>query len=237
MPPAPESRASKLRSALVHGYTATGAVLALLMIHFAYQGETVLVLWLFLVAMFIDGTDGFLARWARVKQVHPGFDGSLLDNIVDYMTYTLAPMALLLTTGHLPDGGWGLVVAAIPLLASCYQFCRTDAKTDDHYFLGFPSYWNIVAFYVIVVDLTVAATTILLLVLTVLVFVPIKYLYPSRTEVLWPVTMVLTSLWFVLFALIVADLPDPATWLVVLSLAYPGYYVAVSAYLTLQRRR
>lgn len=222
-------------SIFVHAYTASGAVLALLMVHFAYQGETAIVLWLFLAAMFIDGTDGFLARWARVKQVHPGFDGSLLDNIVDYMTYALAPMALLLTTGHLPSGAWGLVVASIPLLASCYQFCRTDAKTDDHYFLGFPSYWNIVAFYVIALDLSPAVTTATLLVLCVMVFVPIKYLYPSRTEILWPITMAITSLWFVAFAAIVATLPNPPLWLVLVSLAYPVYYTAVSGYLTVRR--
>ena len=112
------------------------------------------MLWLFLAAMVVDGTDGMLARrlpgqgaWCRE------FDGALLDNIVDYLTYAFAPMVLLWATGYLPDGAWGGVVAALPLVASCYQFCRTDAKTDDHFFLGFPSYWNIVAFYVVVFDL------------------------------------------------------------------------------------
>ena len=74
------------------------------------------------------------------------------------------------------------MIAAIPLLASGYQFCRTDAKTDDHYFLGFPSYWNVVAFYVVVLDLTPAITAVILLGCSVLVFVPIKYVYPSRTK-------------------------------------------------------
>ena len=67
--------------------------------------------------------------------------------------------------GYLPDGAWGGVVAALPLVASCYQFCRTDAKTDDHFFLGFPSYWNVVAFYVVVFELGTAATTAVLLAL------------------------------------------------------------------------
>ncbi len=166
------------------------------------------VLWLFLVAMVIDGTDGMLARRFRVKAVLPGFDGALLDNIVDYMTYALAPMALLWANGYLPDGPAGGVVASIPLLASTYQFCRTDAKTDDHFFLGFPSYWNIVAFYVVVWELSTVATTVLLLLLSVLVFVPIKYLYPSRTEKLWYVNMTLATLWLALWAAITASLPD-----------------------------
>ena len=100
-----------MAAAAVHLFTATGAVLALLMVHFAYHGEVETVLWLFLVAMVIDGTDGILARRFRVKEVLPGFDGALLDNIVDYLTYAFAPMVLLWANGYLPDGVSGGVVA------------------------------------------------------------------------------------------------------------------------------
>ena len=226
------TQGARAAAAAVHLFTATGAVLALLMVHFSYHGKVETVLWLFLVAMVIDGTDGMLARRFRVKAVLPGFDGALLDNIVDYMTYALAPMALLWANGYLPDGAAGGVVASIPLLASTYQFCRTDAKTDDHFFLGFPSYWNIVAFYVVVWELSTAATTVLLLLLSVLVFVPIKYLYPSRTEKLWYVNMTLATLWLALWAAITASLPDAPVALVALSLVYVVYYIVVSLWLT-----
>ena len=154
-PPTPRvtvmaTQGARAAAVAVHVYTATGVVLALLMVHFSYQGDVEAVLWLFLAAMVVDGTDGMLARRLHVKTVVPNFDGALLDNIVDYITYAFAPMVLLWANGYLPDGAAGGVVAAIPLLASCYQFCRTDAKTDDHFFLGFPSYWNVVAFYAIV---------------------------------------------------------------------------------------
>ena len=36
----------------------------------------------------------------------------------------------------------------------------TDAKTEDHYFLGFPSYWNVVAFYAVVLDLPPAGVAV-----------------------------------------------------------------------------
>ncbi|WP_295659018.1 phosphatidylcholine/phosphatidylserine synthase [uncultured Nocardioides sp.] len=218
----------------VHAYTAVGSVLALLMVHFAYRSDVQTVLWLFLVAMFVDGTDGFMARHFRVKEVVPEFDGALLDNIVDYLTYAFAPMVLLWANGYLPDGAWGGVVACLPLVASCYQFCRSDAKTDDHFFLGFPSYWNVVAFYVVVVGMSVSVTTALLLVFTVLVFVPVKYLYPSRTEDLWYLNMSFSAAWLAVFGVIVAQLPDPSTSLIVVSLAYPVYYTAVSLWLTLR---
>jgi phosphatidylcholine synthase len=223
---------ARVAAVLVHAYTAVGSVLALLMVHFSYQHDVETVLWLFLAAMVVDGTDGFLARHFRVREVLPSFDGALLDNVIDYITYAFAPMVLLWANGFLPAGFFGGVCAALPLLASCYQFCRSDAKTDDHFFLGFPSYWNIVAFYVVVVGFSPSTTAIILLVFTVLVFVPVKYLYPSRTVTLWGLNMTLSVLWLVAFAAITAQLPDPEPWLVVLSLIYPVYYTAISLWLT-----
>lgn len=221
----------------VHAYTALGVVLALLMVHFSYAGEVEIVLWLFLAAMIIDGTDGFLARRFRVKEVLPGFDGALLDNIIDFITYAFAPMVLLWSAGYLPGGWLGAAIASVPLLASCYQFCRSDAKTEDHFFLGFPSYWNIAAFYLIVLGANPTVTTITLLALTVLVFVPIKYVYPSRTETAWWPTMKLTTLWLGLYAMILVQFPSPSVWLVALSCGYLLYYAALSLRLTLRRRR
>ena len=219
----------------VHAYTASGAVLGLLMVHFSYEDDVRTVLWLFLAAMVVDGTDGIASRRARVKTVLPAIDGALLDNIVDYLTYAFAPMVFLWAGGFLPDGAWGAVVAAAPLVASCYQFSRIDAKTDDHFFLGFPSYWNVAAFYVVVLDLGVVATTVLLLVLVALVFVPVKYVYPSRTEMLWTLNMVLAGIWLAVYAVITAFLPDAPDALVWGSLAYIVYYVAVSLWLTFRR--
>ncbi len=233
---------ARVAAGLVHAYTATGAVLALLMVHFAYEGEVQAVLWLFLAAMVVDGSDGLMARHFQVKTVMPGFDGALLDNIVDYITYAFAPMVLLWTNGYLPSGTAGGVVAAIPLLASCYQFTRSDAKgpgggaEEEHYFLGFPSYWNVVAFYAIVAGFDIGLTTLVILVCTVLVFVPVKYLYPSRTEKLWYLNMALSVLWMAVYAVIVALMPDQPTWLIVLSLIYPVYYVGVSLWLTVTFR-
>jgi len=231
------STGARAAAVAVHVYTSTGVVLALLMVHFSYEGRVEAVLWLFLVAMVVDGTDGLLARRLQVKAVVPSFDGALLDNIVDYITYAFAPMVLLWANGYLPDGAAGGVVAAVPLLASCYQFCRTDAKTDDHFFLGFPSYWNVVAFYAIVWTFSTAMTTVVLLVFAVLVFVPVKYLYPSRTEKLWYANMALSGVWLALFAVITATMPDPPLALVVLSLGYVVYYVAVSLWLTVESAR
>jgi phosphatidylcholine synthase len=225
---------SPLVPMLVHLYTASGAVLGLLMVHYAFRGNVEAVLWLFLVAMWVDGTDGFLARHFKVKERLPGIDGSLMDNIIDYLTYAFAPMVLLWENGFLPDGYWGPVIAAIPLLASTYQFCRSDAKTDDHFFLGFPSYWNIAAFYAIVCGLGPASTSVLLLICAVLVFVPIKYVYPSRTERYWWTNMASALVWLLLYAVITASLPATNNLLIGLSLLCVLHYVATSLWLTYQ---
>ena len=227
----------RLAGAAVHLYTASGTVLALLIVLAAFDGDAVAALWLGLVALVVDGTDGMLARRMRVKETIPWFDGARLDDIVDYLTYAFAPVVLLWTTGSLPDGVLGWVVAALPLLASSYQFCRVDAKTDDHTFLGFPSYWNVVAFYAVVLDLGPGAIAAVLVVCSLLVFVPVRYLYPSRTQALRGLSLALTAVWLVSYAVLLVQVPDPHPVVVALSLAYLVYYVGVSLWLTARAAR
>ena len=98
-------------------------------------------------------TAGWRAR-LRVKERLPGYDGARLDDIVDYLTYVFVPVLLLWKAGLLPPG-WEMEVGTVVLLASAYGFGQTDAKvvTTDHFFTGFPSYWNIVALYLYVLRL------------------------------------------------------------------------------------
>lgn len=233
--PGAGSTGLKLAGWALHLYTASGTVLALLAVLAATEGEPIRTLWLLLAALVIDGTDGMLARRLRVKETIPWFDGARLDDIVDYITYAFVPVVLLWTGGYLPEGALGAALAALPLLASSFQFCRVDAKTEDHFFLGFPSYWNVVAFYVIVLGASPAAAGALLLVCAVLVFVPVRYIYPSQTKVLRPLNISLTGGWLVAYAVLLLQMPDPNAVVVALSLVYIAYYVALSLYLTVTR--
>jgi phosphatidylcholine synthase len=227
----------RLRASAVHLYTASGVVLTLLILVAAFNGDAVMALWLGLAALVIDSTDGLLARRYRVKELLPSFDGKRLDDIVDYMTYALAPILLLWSGGYLPNGTFGVVLAAFPLLASSYQFCRVDAKTEDgaetdHFFLGFPSYWNIVAFYVIVFNLGTVAVAAILIVCSLLVFVPLRYVYPSRTIAFRKLTIVLTSLWLSSYVIILVQMPNPEPIIKSLSLLYLVYYFGLSFYIS-----
>jgi phosphatidylcholine synthase len=221
----------RLKAVAVHLYTASGAVLALLMLVAAFQGEAVKALWLMLASLLIDSTDGLLARRFRVSEALPFFDGALLDNIVDYMTYVFAPMVLLWSEGYLPEGNAGIVLAALPLLASSYQFCRVDAKTEDHYFLGFPSYFNVVAFYAIVFEPGPGALAAVLIVCSLLVFVPIRYVYPTRTVAFRRLTLTLTALWLLSCAVILLEMPRPDPLILGFSVLYLCYYFGLSLYL------
>src|SRR6476469_8951031 len=133
---------------LAHLYTAMGFVCAAGIAVLVVRGGDESFRWAFLLMMIataIDATDGWLARRARVKEVLPDFDGSALDNLIDFHTYTSLPLLLLWRADVLPGAAAWLLL--LPLLASAYGFSQVNAKTGDGFFLGFPSYWNIVSFY------------------------------------------------------------------------------------------
>jgi phosphatidylcholine synthase len=222
--------ASRLRVAAawaIHAYTASGAVLAFLALWAIGEGRFPDAFRWLLVAMAIDCTDGTLARAVAVKRVVPEFDGTKLDDIIDYVTYVLVPVMLIFEAGLFPRPIAPLC-AAVPLLASAYGFCRTDAKTEDHYFRGFPSYWNVVAFYAYALALSPVAVATWVLGLSLLVFAPLKFIYPSRAPRYRTLTIVLGAGWAVLMIVAVWTTPVTPRPLLWATLLYPIYYAALS---------
>lgn len=222
---------------LVHLYTASSAVMALLAAANVYESDYGHAFaWLF-GAVVVDATDGALARRARVTERVPSVDGATLDNIVDYLTYVFVPALIVWQALIVPDS-WSIPVCAAMLLSSAYGFSRTDAKTSDHYFTGFPSYWNIVVFYLYAAEWSPMINAVILLVCAALVFVPIRYVYPSRTPVLRPLTLILGVLWGA--AMLALLLLGRDRWRPLLfwgSLIFPAYYLVLSLVLTMRRRR
>ncbi|WP_331966256.1 CDP-alcohol phosphatidyltransferase family protein [Candidatus Binatus sp.] len=212
----------------VHLYTALGAALGLLAIYAASQRELRASFLAMGVATIIDSSDGPLARWLMVKTRVPTFDGALLDNIVDYLTYTVAPVFLMLEAGIIPGSRWGLGLACFVMLASVYGFCRTQAKTEDNYFLGFPNYWNLVAFYLFCLSAGVFFNVAVLLLLAVMVFMPLKFIYPNRTVPLRPVTLTLGIIWAFMTVAAVLMLPAVNPILLWAGLSFIAYYFVAS---------
>jgi phosphatidylcholine synthase len=215
----------------VHLYTASGAVLALLALDATARGAYAAAFAWMAIAMFVDCTDGTLARRVHVKEVLPYFDGSKLDDIVDYLNYVLVPIVLATRAGLLPGGALGLAIGALPLLASAYGFCESEAKTTDNFFTGFPSYWNVVVLYLYVLRWPTWVNAGVLVLLAILVFVPIRYLYASRTATARTVTYVGGALWGLSVFWLLLQFPTPSRGLAIVSLIFPAYYIALSLWL------
>lgn len=222
---------------LAHAYTASGAATALLSALAAFAGDfRSAFLWL-VAATAIDSTDGVLARAVRVKDRLPWFDGTALDNLVDFLTYVFVPVLIMIRAQLLPDGlavGLGCAV----LMASGYGFSRVDAKivTTDYFFTGFPSYWNILALYLLAWRMSPEVNAAIVAALVVLVFVPVRYVYPSRTVTLRPVTLFLGITWAVATAILAWQLPSPDPLWLRGTLVFPVYYLVLSLWMTLRDR-
>ena len=189
-----------LPAALVHLFTALGAVCGLLATRAVLAGAwEAAFAWLGL-ALIIDGIDGTFARMANVSRHLPRFSGERLDLVIDYVTYVFVPALALLQAGYLP-GGFGVVLASLILLSSLFHFSDTASKTDDHCFVGFPAIWNIVAFYVFALALPPWLCAALVLVCVALTFVPMRWAHPLRTPLLFPVTLAVMGLWCIAAAL------------------------------------
>lgn len=214
----------------VHLFTATGALWGLLAIMATVQHQWQAAFFWLALAALVDSLDGTLARRFKVKGLLPGFDGALLDNIIDYQTYVIVP-AIFLYEANLLPASTTIAGIAMVVLASAFQFCQSDAKTDDNTFKGFPSYWNVVVFYMFMFDANPWVNFWVIATLTVLVFVPIKYLYPSRMVRYQKLTLSLTTVWGILCLIVWLQFPAYDPWLLWASLLYVVYYVGLSLYM------
>jgi phosphatidylcholine synthase len=212
----------------VHLFTASGAIAGLFALdRIAVSDFRGAFIWM-AVAIIIDSADGTLARLVNVHDRIPIFDGALLDNIVDYLNYVAVPLFLMLRANLLPRTATGFFAASLAMLASAYGFSRTDAKTEDHYFRGFPSYWNLVALYLFCLSYSPLVNSLIVIVLALMVFVPVKYIYPSRTEPMRPLTLIFAALWAPATLALIPALPSPNPILLYTSLAFVVYYFVMS---------
>jgi phosphatidylcholine synthase len=220
---------------IAHLYTASGAVFAFLAATNIFEHDyRTAFFWLYLQVV-VDATDGVLARQLRVKQRLPWFNGAKLDDIVDYLCYVFVPALFVWRALLVPDR-WSVPVAAAMLLSSAYGFNRDDAKTEDHFFLGFPSYWNVVVFYLFVARWPTELNAAILLTLAVLVFVPVRYLYPSRGAVFQKPTLALGLVWGALMLVMLWQFPAVSRGVFLASLVFPIYYAVLSLWLETRRR-
>ncbi len=180
----------------VHLFTATGAVFAMLaMLAAADTKWSLMFLWL-IVAFFVDGVDGPLARKYDVKTNAARFDGVLLDLIIDYLTYVFIPAFALFKSGLLP--GWtGWIAIIIITFASAMYFCDGNMKTKDNSFHGFPGCWNMVVIVLFALSPNFWFILALISLLAISMFLPVKFVHPVRTLRWRAVTLPMAMAWVV----------------------------------------
>ncbi len=228
---APESTpGGRLLSWGVHLFTAIGGVLgALALLEIAVGRLDVATIYM-LLALSIDSMDGAFARMVGVTRHLPWMNGRRLDDMVDFLNFAVVGAVFMVSAGSLPSPYW----IAIPILASAYGFSREDAKTDDDFFLGFPSYWNILAIYLWKLDISPTAGAVWVAALGLMVFVPFKYLYPSKLPKLWMRYSISYGgmLWAIFLGFAILN-PEWAerTYAIEISLFYPALYMLLSAFM------
>lgn len=229
----PAPPAARIAAFLVHCYTASTMIILLAAMALLLDGRLTAALFVMLLSIVIDATDGTLARRFKVKHYAPEFDGRSMDDVIDYVAYVFLPVVFLLQADMLLQPA--VFFGVFPLIASAFGFSRVDAKLDDAgFFVGFPSYWNIVVAYFYLTGSPAWLNTLIIIVLAALVFVPTRYIYITR----FPRhrTFHLIGATISGIALLAALLTSDAlrNTLVVISLIYPIYYTGLS--LVLDRR-
>lgn len=232
----------KARAYLVHLFTASGVAFA-----FLAMAEVVKTdldpRWVFgwlTLAVFIDAADGPLARLWDVKLYASRILGATIDLIVDYLTFTFIPLVLVWRMDWLP--GWDGLWVVLVMVASLFGFANASAKQDQEgFFLGFPSYWNGVAYYVglLAVEYGTAGAYVSLaavLGLGILTLAPVRFVYPNAAPKPWRAVVTVGGLaWLgLLLALLPTfpELPDwGGTWVLWVSFIYPAFYFGLSGWL------
>jgi phosphatidylcholine synthase len=215
--------ARQLAAWLVHLYTASGGVIGMFALVAAAEGRTEAAFLLLILTMVVDATDGIMARMVRVRDVLPHFDGAMIDNVVDVLTFVWVPVFIMWAEALLPTPLW----IAVPVLAALYAYGQTEMKTPDAFFLGFPSYWNIVALYLFWLRPDAVFAVLIVVIPAILTLIPTRYLYASKNDILWRTTWTLGAIWLAMVAYILTQ-DDPARILIWLSLFFPAYYMVAS---------
>jgi len=216
----------KLFALSVHLLTASGVILGLWAMLMIFKGEAAYSLWLLALAAAIDSIDGTLARLANVTRHTPHIDGALLDNLVDYLTWVFIPMVWGYVFLNIP-----FIICSVVVLVSLFGFSHSQAKTEDNFFRGFPSYWNLLILYLYVFDTGTWVSSSILLLFALLVLAPVKLIYPSRTPVMKKTTLLLSIPYSAMIIAMLIWLDNTPLWISYGSLYYPLYYTVLSFYL------
>lgn len=185
---------TKLRAYSVHIYTTIGIVCGFFALAAVYEENLKDAFFYLGLALFIDGTDGFLARRFEVNKYAPRIDGVILDAIVDYFNYVILPVIIIIKFQFLPSA-ISYPICILILVASCYTFANVKQKTKDNYFNGFPALWNLLILYFYILQTEQIVNLFVVIVSLICTFLPIKYVHPLRVKNYRFLAILLFSVW------------------------------------------
>jgi phosphatidylcholine synthase len=214
-----------------HGFTATGVVIAFMAtIALFDDSPKACLLWLGL-ALAVDGVDGSLARKFNVQTVLPSFDGSVLDLVIDYLTYVFIPALFIYSYVELPPYTL-LLSTAIILISSLFCFCNLEMKSKDNYFQGFPAAWNVVALCLYIIQPSPWLTLLTIIGLALLTLTRMKFLHPFRVRRFMPINIAVTTVWLICSALLIINHPNNGPFVMGLWLAMSAYFLGICLWRT-----
>ncbi len=213
----------------VHILTACGAALALIALIAAARSDWAAMFLALGLALIVDAVDGPLARRLNVADRLPRWSGETLDLVVDFATYVFVPAYAIAVSGLIPADFAVLAGAVIAIVGALY-FADREMKTPDNYFRGFPGVWNLVAFYLLLLQPAqwIAVATIVLFV--ILTFLPIRFVHPFRVAFMRPLTLALLVLWAVLALLAVSEGLKPAWWVTAALCGIGAYFLTLGCF-------
>jgi phosphatidylcholine synthase len=214
------------RAFSVHVLTAAGAALAFAALLEAVRGAWEVMFLCLGIALIVDGIDGTFARAFKVADLLPRWSGDVLDLVVDFATYVFVPAYAIAAGGLLPaplalPGGIAIV------MTGAIYFADRRMKTQDNYFRGFPTLWNVAAFYLFLLKPPSWIAAGLVALLAIATFVPFKFVHPIRVARLRAVTVAALALWSILAGYALLTSLDPGPWVTGALVVIAVYFLAV----------
>jgi len=118
-------------------FTMGNVVCGFLAILSAFEGEITTACWLVILAAFLDGLDGKIARLSGSTSRF----GVELDSLADFLSFGVAPAIIAYVVRLQTLGKWGWLISIVYIMASSYRLARFNllATTDEKKeFMGLP---------------------------------------------------------------------------------------------------
>ena len=232
----PASPGTRAAAFSVHIFTALGAGIALIaQLEAVRQHWAAMFAWLG-IALVIDALDGPIARRLDVVRVQPNWSGEVLDLVVDFLTYVFVPAYAITASGLLLPLAAPLLGIGI-MVSSALYFADRRMKSEDNHFRGFPALWNAVAFYLFLLHLSPALSSLIVAILIVLTFIPFHVVHPVRVVRLRGLTLTLVAIWAALVVYALANNFDAGTIVTVALCAIAAWIAGSDAAIRLLRSR